>query len=188
MTQSHRAGRAVRGAERDILKAAFQWAVLHSPDRLPESDRRGRERAKPAGAEGTVRITEHAAAAFGARIQTSPYGARRLIADAVDLAMRLPKLDAGIQAGTVRVSHARHVAEATRDLTAAEAAWVDGEVAEVADGRLAWVRFEALVEGKVAAASPEVARAKEQAAAIIPASMPASRPSRHGTATPGGSA
>ncbi|HWJ09799.1 MAG TPA: hypothetical protein VNS46_10510, partial [Nocardioides sp.] len=63
-------------AERDILKAAYQWAILHSPDSLPASDKRGRERAKPAGAEGTPRITEHAAATFGARIQTSPYGAK----------------------------------------------------------------------------------------------------------------
>ena len=147
--------------ERDILRAAYQWAVLHSPDRLPESDRRGRERAKPAGAEGTPLITEYAAATFGARIQTSPDGARKLIADAVDLPHRLPKLNAGISAGTVRVSNARHVAEATRELTAEEAAWVDAEVAEVADGRLGWKRFEALVEGKVAAASPELAQVKE---------------------------
>jgi len=152
-------------AERDILEAAYQWAVLHSPDALPASDRRGRERAKPAGAAGTPRITEHAAATFGARIQTSPYGAKRLIADAVDLHHRLPKLWAAVQAGTVRSTHARHVAEATRELTAEEAGWVDGEVVEIADGRLAWTRFEAIVEGKVAAASPELARAKEEAAA-----------------------
>ncbi|HWJ09804.1 MAG TPA: hypothetical protein VNS46_10535, partial [Nocardioides sp.] len=63
-------------AERNILEAAYQWAALHSPDNLPAADKRGRERAKPAGAEGTPRITEHAAATFGARIQTSPYGAK----------------------------------------------------------------------------------------------------------------
>ncbi len=152
-------------AERAILEAAYQWAVLHSPDALPATDRRGRERAKPAGADGTPRITEHAAAPFGARIQTSPYGAKRLIADAVDLVHRLPKLWAGVKAGTVRSTHARHVAEATRELSAEEAGWVDDEVVEIADGRLAWSRFEAVVEGKVAAASPELARAKEEAAA-----------------------
>ncbi|WP_207010502.1 HNH endonuclease signature motif containing protein [Nocardioides aromaticivorans] len=152
-------------AERDILEAAYQWAVLHSPDALPPGDKRGRERAKPAGAVGTPRITEHAAATFGARIQTSPYGAKRLMADAVDLVHRLPKLWAGVKAGQVRSTHARHVADATRELTADEAAWVDAEVVEIADGRLAWTRFEAVVEGKVAAASPELAKAKEEAAA-----------------------
>ncbi len=67
-------------AERNILRAAYQWAVLHSPDRLPESDKRGRERAKPARAAETPLITEYAAATFGARIQTSPFGAKKLIA------------------------------------------------------------------------------------------------------------
>ncbi len=169
-------------AERDILEAAYQWAVLHSPDSLPMSDRRGRERAKPAGAAGTPRITEHAAAAFGARIQTSPYGAKRLIADAVDLHHRLPKLWAGVQAGTVRSTHARHVAEACRELSAEEAGWVDSEVVEIADGRLAWARFEAVVEGKVAAASPELARAREEAAARD-RFVRRSRVDKHGIAT-----
>ncbi|NYI47045.1 hypothetical protein BJ993_004125 [Nocardioides aromaticivorans] len=169
-------------AERAILEAAYQWAVLHSPDALPASDRRGRERAKPAGAVGTPRITEHAAATFGARIQTSPYGAKRLIADAVDLVHRLPKLWAGVQAGKVRSTHARHVADATRELSAEEAGWVDAEVVEIADGRLAWTRFEAIVEGKVAAASPELARAKEEAAAKDNY-VRVSRINKHGKAT-----
>ena len=169
-------------AERNVLRAARQWAVLHHPDALPASDRRGRERARPAGAAGTPLITEHAAAAFGARIQTSPYGARRLIADAVDLARRLPHLQAGIETGTVRVAHARHVAAATRELSAEQAAWVDREVAEVADGRLAWARFEAVVEGKVAAAGPELARARERAAATQRYARMA-RVNRHGMAS-----
>ncbi len=144
-------------AERDILRAAYRWAQLH-----------------PTGS--------YAAAAFGARIQTSPFGAKRLIADAVDLAERLPRLQAGIDAGTVRVGHARHVAQATRELSAAEAAWVDAEVAEIADGRLAWARFEAVVEGKVAAASPELARVREQQAALE-RGVRVSRVNRHGMAT-----
>lgn len=109
-------------AERDVLRAAYQWAVLHHPDALAAGHRAPRERARPAGAEGTPLITEHAAAVFGARIQTSPYGARRLIADAVDIALRLPRLHAGIAADTVRVTHARLVAQMTRDLSPAEAA------------------------------------------------------------------
>ncbi|WP_408899222.1 DUF222 domain-containing protein [Nocardioides sp. R1-1] len=169
-------------AERAILRAAYQWAVLHHPDRLPVSDRRGRERARRAGGSGTPLVTEHAAAVFGARVQTSPYGARRLIADAVDLQLRLPKLWAGVEAGTVRVSHARHVADATRELSEAEAAWVDGEVVEVADGRLAWARFEAVVEGKVAAAAPELAKAREEAAAKERCAR-MSRVNKHGMAT-----
>ncbi|MCX6399721.1 MAG: hypothetical protein NTX33_07320, partial [Propionibacteriales bacterium] len=128
-------------AERNILKAAYQWAVLHNPEALSPSDRRGRERAKPAGGAGTPLITEYAAAAFGARIQTSPFGAKKLIADAVDIALRLPRIQALIDTGTARPGHARHVAETTRELSESEAAWVDAEVAEACDGRLAWSRF-----------------------------------------------
>lgn len=169
-------------AERQVLQAAYQWAVLQHPDRLAPGDRRGRARARRAGGIGTPLITEHAAAAFGARIQTSPYGARRLIADAVDLVLRLPGLWAGVVAGTVRVPHARWVAAATRDLTPEEAGWVDTEVLEAADGRLAWSRFELLVEGKVAAAAPELARAREEAAAKERCAR-TSRVNKHGMAT-----
>ncbi|TQK70702.1 MULTISPECIES: HNH endonuclease signature motif containing protein [unclassified Nocardioides] len=169
-------------AERDILQAAYHWAVLHHPDRLAPTDRRARLRARRLGGMGTPLITEHAAAAFGARIQTSPYGARQLIADALDLQLRLPRLWAGVRAGTVRVPHARLVATATRDLSEDEAAWVDGELVEVADGRLAWSRFEALVEGKIAAAAPELARAREEAAAKERCAR-MSRINRHGMAT-----
>lgn len=169
-------------AERQVLAAAYQWAVLHHPDRLAPGEGRARARARRVGGSGTPLVTEHAAAAFGARIQTSPYGARRLIADAVDLQIRLPRLWAGVRAGTVRVPHARWVATATRDLSEDEAAWVDAEVVEAADGRLAWSRFEVLVEGKVAAAAPELARAREEAAAKERCAR-MSRVNRHGMAT-----
>ncbi|HVK27955.1 MAG TPA: HNH endonuclease signature motif containing protein [Nocardioides sp.] len=59
---------------------------------------------------------------------------------------------------------------------------MDGEVVEIADGRLAWTRFEAVVEGKVAAASPELARAKEEAAAKD-TFIRRSRIDKHGIAT-----
>jgi hypothetical protein len=52
----------------------------------------------------------------------------------------------------------------TRDLTKEQTAYVDAAVAEPADGRILWSRFEALVEAKVAAAAPELAREKEELA------------------------
>ncbi|MFD0806235.1 hypothetical protein ACFQ0K_09070 [Nocardioides caeni] len=59
-------------AERELLAAAYQWAVLHNPDALAPFSKRAADRARPAGAAGTPLITEYAAAAFGARIQTTP--------------------------------------------------------------------------------------------------------------------
>ena len=69
-----------------------------------------------------------------------------------------------MQAGEVRASYARHVCAQTRGLSMSEAAFVDAEVAESADGRIPWSRFEALVAGKVAAAAPALAREKERRA------------------------
>ena len=156
----------IRQAEADLLRAAYQWAVLHDPARLDpaESARPGREKARQLGGDGTAPVTEFAAAQLGARIGRSPYAAAQLIADAQDLHHRLPHLWTRVEAGEVKASYARHVCKMTRDLTKQEAAYVDAAVAEPADGRITWSRFEALVEAKVAQAAPEVARAKEEQA------------------------
>ena len=87
------------------------------------------------------------------------------MADALDLKHRLSAHWARVEAGEVRASYARYVCAKTRNLTKEEAAYVDGEVAESADGRIPWSRFEALVEGKVAQAAPEAAREREETAA-----------------------
>ena len=87
------------------------------------------------------------------------------MADALDLHHRHPQLWGRVEAGEVKASYARFVVAKTRDLTPEQAAYVDAAVAESADGRIPWSRFEALVEAKIAAADPETARAKEEKAA-----------------------
>ena len=161
-----RCAEAARRAEVELLVLAYQWAVVHSPERLdPEESRLpGRERARRYGGEGVAEVCEFAPAELGARIGRTTWSAGRLIADAQDLHHRLPLLWSRVQAGEVRASYARHVCAKTRELSPAEAAHVDAEVAEAADGRIPWTRFEALVEGKVAAAAPAVAREKEERA------------------------
>jgi len=156
----------IREAEAELLSLAYQWAVLHDPARLDpaETDRPGRERARNYGGPGTPQVCEFAAATLGVRIGRSPYAAAQLMADALDLHHRLARHWARVRAGEVRASYARHVATKTRDLSREEAAYVDAAVAESADGRIPWSRFEALVEAKVAQAAPETARLKEEAA------------------------
>ncbi len=157
---------AARRAEVDLLRAAYQWAVIQSADRLDpgESGKPGREKARRLGGEGVAEVCEFAAAELGARIGRSTFAAAQLIADAQDLHHRHPHLWARVQAGEVRASYARHVTAKTRNLTAEQAAYVDAAVAESADGRIPWSRFEALVEAKVAQAAPEVAREEEERA------------------------
>ena len=160
---------AAQRAEVGLLRVAYRWAVLHDPARPGVLDPKvavlpGREKARQYGGEGTAPVSEFAAAELGARIGRTTHAAASLIADAQDLHHRHPVLWARVVAGEVRSSYARFVVTKTRELTALEAAWVDAEVAESADGRIPWTRFEALVVGKVAAAAPELAREKEERA------------------------
>ena len=85
------------------------------------------------------------------------------MADALDLAHRLPRLWERVQALEVKAFYARLVARKTRDLTPEQAAYVDERVAESADGRLPWSRFQLLVEASVKAADPVAAEAAEEA-------------------------
>ena len=155
---------AQRRAGVELLVLAYEWAVAHPEQRLDAraSVKPGREQARPFGGEGTPEVTEFAASTFGAAIGRTSHAGRRLMAAALDLQLRLPLLWSRVQALEVRDSYAIHVADRTRHLSKAEAAWVDGEVAESADGRIAWSRFTSLVEGKVAAAAPALAREAEE--------------------------
>ncbi len=84
------------------------------------------------------------------------------MADALDLVIRLPQLWRRVEALEVKASYARFVARRTRDLTVDQASYVDERVAEPADGRIPWSRFEDLVTGLVAASDPETAARREQ--------------------------
>ena len=156
-----------RRAEVAILQAAAQHAVLHNPDTLDPavSKLSGRERARRFGGHGTPAVAEFAAAEFGARLGLSSYAGRELIADALDLMHRFPDLWARVQALEVKSSYARFVARRTRDLSLDQAMYVDGRVAESADGRITWSRFELLVEAAIKAADPVAAAEREAEAA-----------------------
>ena len=158
---------AARQAEVDLLELATQWAILHDPERLDRqgSELPGRERSRRLGGEGAPQVCEFAAAELGARIGRSTYAAAQLMADGLDLRHRHPVLWGRVRAGEVRASYARHVVSQARSLSPEEAAYVDRAVAQSADGRIPWSRFEELVEAAVAAADPETAKAKEEQAA-----------------------
>ncbi|HET8662929.1 MAG TPA: DUF222 domain-containing protein [Nocardioides sp.] len=156
-----------RRCEVEIFRAALQHAYLNNPDTLDpaEAAKPGREKARRRGGEGTPLVTDFAAAELGARLGVSMYSAWSLMADALDVCHRFPQLWARVEAGEVRVYLARLVARKTRDLTLEQAAVVDARVAEYADGRLPYSRFEALLDGLVAAADPEATAEAERKAA-----------------------
>ena len=156
--------RMQRECEAQVLRIAVQHAILNNPETLdPEiSKLPGRERARRFGGVGTPEVAEFAAAALGARLGISSGSAHSLMADALDLVIRLPQLWRRVEALEVKASYARFVARRTRDLTVDQAAYVDERSAESADGRIPWSRFEDLLTGLVVASDPEAAARLEQ--------------------------
>lgn len=159
--------RARLNADVDVFVAFAHFADVNNGDALDSNGRvlPGMERSKRLGGPGTPRVAEFACARLAMQIDTSPTGAAYLIADALDVRHRHPLLWARVCAGEVRVWVARKVASATRMLSLEATRFVDSQVAEYADGRLSWSRFETVLEAKVVEADLEAAAAAEQAAA-----------------------
>ena len=139
------------------------------------------ERAVQVGGAGTPRIAEFAYAELGARMQMGPWSAKRYVADALDVRHRLPLVWARVVAREARIGNARLVATRTRHLSVEAAAVVDAAMAPFVDGSLPWGRFEARLAGRIVAADPEAAAARE---AERPRKQFAkrTRSSEHGTA------
>lgn len=155
-------------AEVQILVGAVDWAVANPP-------LFGREAAlwyAPTGAgaapqaleltaEGVPDVDRAAVAELGIALGTSTQGAQRLLAEALELAFRLPTLWVRVVAGEVTPWRARRVAQATRPLSKLAAAFVDREIGPVAD-RVAGAQLEGLVATAMARHDAELA---EQVAA-----------------------
>ena len=110
---------------------AAQWADLHPGESVGSGGSGivlpGTERARRYGGEGTPWAGEFAAAELGVLLGRSHVAAATLMADALDVRHRLPRLWAAVVAGSVRVWQARHVASRTRavGLSLAQALEVD---------------------------------------------------------------
>lgn len=156
-----------RALEVQILRMAYAWAVRHPAESADPAAARlpGREQGRAFGGDGTPRVAEFAAAVFGTRLGLSPAAGRALMADALDLRHRFPRLWERVEALEVRTSYARYVVRQCRELDRRRAAYVDARVAESADGRISWARFEHLVAGLIVASDLEAARAAEARAA-----------------------
>ncbi len=137
------AGRSRAEADRleaGVLVAAAHWADLHG--HLVDEDRSGvslpgMEQLVRLGGDGTTEVAEFAPAELGAELATSPFAARQLIADALDLRHRLPRLWGRVLAGEVKPWIGRKTAEATRSVCVETAATVDQRVTRWAHS-LSW--------------------------------------------------
>lgn len=118
------------------------------------------ERACAWGGEGTPQLSEFCAAELGTLQRTGMHAARALIADALDVRSRLPRLWAQVLAGQVRGWQARKVAEQTRPLPWAAAAEVDEAVTGYL-GVLPWPRFQRVLAAAILDADPDQARERD---------------------------
>ena len=146
--------RAVRAAlvagEVRVLELAVEWAQLHP---VPEGGSAASweqsglyaETTAPLAGPGTPEVAEFAPLELSAALSLSHDAARALIADALDLTYRLPRLWVLTQAGRVAVWRARRIAVETRDLTLVAADYADRLVCAVPD-KVDRVHVGALIE------------------------------------------
>lgn len=120
--------RARRLAEVAELELALQWAVLHGHP-VDESD----PMTSPAG-DGAPEMREHAVPELAMARETHAMTTRALLADALDLAHRLPRTWAIVRAGDCEPWVARKVAVISRALLAHEVTIVDAAVSRAITG------------------------------------------------------
>ena len=151
-------------AETRRLQIAAHWADLHPGDAVPESRLPGREHPVRLGGDGTPTVADFAPAELGCVLRISDGSACRLIGDAVDLRHRLRLIWGAALTGQVPAYQARHIAAATRHLTAEQAGWVDQQLAPSL-GALSWGRLQTLLDAKIIQADPVGAEQRAAAAA-----------------------
>lgn len=143
-------------AERRKLDCALRWALLHPAP----ADQAVLGYVEPVGGDGTPDVEELTSEALGAAFGITTHAALRLVSDALDLAYRLPRLWARVQALEVPAWRARRIAQATSTLTAEQAAVVDAEVAARAH-KVGPIVLDRIIATVVAEDDPVLQRADE---------------------------
>lgn len=148
-----------------LLQLARDWALLHGAlDAAASPALPGAERLVPFGGEGTPEVAEFCAAELGAALSLSPHAARSMMADALDLVHRLPRVWARVVGGEAKPWVAQQLAAHTRDLSLQVVAMVDRIIAPYLP-RLGWGRVRSVVDGLAIEADPEAARERAARAA-----------------------
>ena len=144
-----------RLAEVDELRLAIEWAVASG------HPRDGRDPMITPGGDGTPPVREFAVPELAMARETHPATTRALIADALDLAHRLPRTWAIVQAGECEPWVARKVAVTTRPLLSEQVDRVDRAVAKAIRGHAPSTVLE-IARAKVIEADPETHRAERE--------------------------
>jgi len=120
-------------AARDVLMLAVRYAAQHPAPGVTEEEAVHGDQPLELAGPGAPGVSEFAVAEFAAALGMSTASGRRFLGAALELAHRLPRIWARVQAGTVPAWRARMVAEKTVHLSAEGALYVDRKVAPRAD-------------------------------------------------------
>jgi uncharacterized protein YjbI with pentapeptide repeats len=166
------AARAAKAAEHraaaDVLEQVIEWARLHEVTEVDQAATwwagRGQDTGIPLAGEGAPLVSEFAVAELATALGLSAGSGRNLVAQALELAHRLPRLWARVRSGTLAPWRARRIAEETLALPLAGAAWVDTQVAPYAH-RTGLAQTQRTVEEAIARFAPELAAERRERAA-----------------------
>ena len=156
-----------READRSKLRLATHWAERHRVEDVSSaahwSDADLRDICEAIGGEGTPLVHEAAVTPLAAALSSSARGAMQLMSDALDLKHRLPKTFEAVEELRLAPWRGRQIAQLTHRLSVEAAAYVDTQVAPVADsaGR---ARIERLVNDAAALFDAEEQAVAEDAA------------------------
>ena len=152
--------RALMAQECRQVELAAAWADAHVRDAMELESTPLLPQAKLFGGPGTPPIDEFCVDELATLVEVSATSAQILIADALDLRWRWPRLWVQLIAGQVRAWQARKIAALTRRLSAEACAELD----ETWSGRLRmlpWGRFFRLISAAVLDADPDQAAERE---------------------------
>lgn len=146
----------VHAAEARKLVAAVEWAGLHQVDDPDLAETWGETPVALTG-DGAPLIGRGCVAEFAAVIGTTTNGGRAFLADAVELAHRLPQVYARIQEGTLPTYKGRRIARETTILPADAVRDLDSRIAPVAN-KLSASATQRMIDETIATVMPEHAQ------------------------------
>ena len=154
---------AANRAQADLMIAAVTWAEQHPPESIDEVATwitPGGDTGLTLAGEGAPLVAEFCIAEFTLAIGRSTDAGRALVAAAVELKYRLPRVWSRVLEGELEAWRARRIAEATFLLSKEGAAFVDAQVAPFAH-RIGIAALERLIAEAIARFMPD--RAAEDA-------------------------
>ncbi len=163
-----RARQTVQRAEAQLLTDAVAWAGLHRVADVEDAATWAAAGFGDTGialaGEGAPLVSEFCVAEFGAALGMSTDAARALLAEALELAHRLPALWARVQGGDLPAWRARRIAAETLCLSAAAAEHVDSQLAPFAH-RTGPAQTQRLVEEAIGRFMPSLAAQRRRESA-----------------------